>query len=132
MKATRVNKNYPKPAFRKFEDLFKDKNDIPYCLGVLRTAVPAVINDSDEYLLKSKKGPVVAWKSVLVYNGYIHRVNDQITAHLLNLKFKNLNIKDVSFRSNQSRVYEEYQLQFELSINPKWLDRENCKTGVIY
>jgi hypothetical protein len=132
MKATRVNKNYPKPAFRKFEDLFKDKNDIPYCLGVLRTAVPAVINDSDEYLLKSKKGPVVAWKSALIYNGYIHRVNDQIAANLLNLKFKNLNIKDGSFRSNQSRVFEEYQMQFALSLNPKLVDGENSRTGIIY
>jgi hypothetical protein len=111
------------PDFKKFDDLFKDKNDIPYCLDVLRIAVPAVINESGEYLLKSKKGPVVAWKNVLVNTGYIHDVNDQTAADLLNLKFKNLNIREGSFRSDQSRVYVEFQMQFQQNINPKWLNR---------
>ncbi len=117
------SRNLKRPVFKKFDDLFKDKNDIPYCLDVLRIAVPAVINESGEYLLKSKKGPVVAWKDVLVNTGYIHDVNDQTAADLLNLKFKNLNIREVSFRSDQSRVYVEFQMQFQNNINPKWLIR---------
>ena len=117
------SRNSKRPDFRKFDDLFKDKNDIPYCLGVLRIAVPAVINESGEYLLKSKKGPVVAWKNVLVNRGYIHDVNDQTAADLLNLKFKNLNIREGSFRSDQSRVYAEFRMQFQQNINPKWLNR---------
>jgi hypothetical protein len=117
------SRNLKRPVFKKFDDLFKDKNDIPYCLDILRISVPAVINESGEYLLKSKKGPVVAWKNVLVNSGYIHDVNDQTAADLLNLKFKNLNIREVSFRSDQSRVYEEFQLQFQQNINPKWFIR---------
>src|ERR1700733_8886534 len=117
------SKNSKRPDFKKFDDLFKDKNDIPYCLDVLRIAVPAVINESGEYLLKSKKGPVVAWKNVLVNRGYIHDVNDQTAADLLNLKFKNLNIREGSFRSDQSRVYVEFSMQFQQNINPKWLNR---------
>jgi hypothetical protein len=120
---TMGSRNLRRPDFKKFDDLFKDKNDIPYCLDVLRIAIPAVINESGEYLLKFKKGPVVAWKNVLVNSGYIYDVNDQTAADLLNLKFKNLNIRDVSFRSDQSRVYEEFQLQFQQKINPKWLNR---------
>jgi hypothetical protein len=108
-----------RPGFKKFDDLFKDKNDIPYCLDVLRIAIPAVINESGEYLLKSKMGPVVAWKNVLVNSGYIHDVDPQTAANLLNLKFKNLNIREVSFRSDQSMVYTEFQLQFQQKINPK-------------
>ena len=117
------SRNSKRPDFKKFDDLFKDKNDIPYCLDVLRIAIPAVINESGEYLLKSKKGPVVAWKNVLVNRGYIHDVNDQTAADLLNLKFKNLNIREGSFRSDQSRVYAEFQMQFQQNINPKWLNR---------
>jgi hypothetical protein len=117
------SRNNKGPAIKKFDDLFKDKNDIPYCLDALRMVVPAVINDSGEYLLKSKKCPVVAWKNVLVNSGYIHDVNDQTVADLLNLKFKNLNIREVSFRSDQSRVYAEFQMQFQNNIHPKWLIR---------
>jgi hypothetical protein len=117
------SRNSKRPDFKKFDDLFKDKNDIPYCLDVLRIAIPAVINESGEYLLKSKKGPVVAWKNVLANSGYIHDVNDQTAADLLNLKFKNLNIREGSFRSDQSRVYAEFQMQFQQNINPKWLNR---------
>ena len=117
------SRNSKRPDFKKFDDLFKDKDDIPYCLDVLRIAVPAVINESGEYLLKSKKGAVVAWKNVLVNTGYIHDVNDQTAADLLNLKFKNLNIREGSFRSDQSRVYVEFQVQFQQNINPKWLNR---------
>jgi hypothetical protein len=117
------SRNFKRQVYKKFDDLFKDKNDIQYCMDVLRIAIPAVINESGEYLLKSKKGPVVAWKNVLVNRGYIHDVNDQTAADLLNLKFKNLNIREVSFRSDQSRVYEEFQLQFQQNINPKWFSR---------
>jgi hypothetical protein len=115
------NRNLKGPLFKEFDDLFKDKNDIPYCLDVLRIAIPAVINESGEYLLKSKMGPLVAWKNVLSNRGYIHDVNDQTAAELLNLRFKNLNIKEESFRSDQSKVYEEFQLQFQQNLNPKWL-----------
>jgi hypothetical protein len=118
---TMGSRNLKRPVFKKFDDLFKDKSDIPYCLDVLRIAVPAVVNESGEYLLKSKKGPVVAWKNVLVNSGYIHNVNNQTAANLLNLKFKNLNIREESFRSDQSRVYVEFQIQFQQNINPKWL-----------
>jgi len=117
------SRNFKRQVYKKFDDLFKDKNDIQYCMDVLRIAIPAVINESGEYLLKSKKGPVVAWKNVLVNRGYIHDANDQTAADLLNLKFKNLNIREVSFRSDQSRVYEEFQLQFQQNINPKWFSR---------
>jgi len=113
------DRNLRRQAFKKFEDLFKDKNDISYCLNILRLVIPAVINDSGEYLLKTKKGPVVAWKNVLVSSGYIYNVNDQTAANLFNLKFKNLNIKEESFRSDQSRVYDEFQLQFKQNIGPK-------------
>ena len=123
MKISRNGKKVNGLPIKSFENLFKDKNDIPYCLEALRVVVPAVINDSGEYLLKSKKGPVVAWKNVLENNGYIHDVNDQTAADLLNLTFKNLNIKVESFRSDQSRVYEEFQSQFKQNINPKML---NC------
>ncbi len=123
MKIKRKGRKVKGLPIKTFEDLFKDKNDIPYCLDALRVVLPAVINDSDEYLLKSKKGPVVAWKNVLVHSGYMHGVNDQTAAALLNLKFKNLNIKEESFRSDQSRVYEEFQFQFQQNINPKCL---NC------
>jgi hypothetical protein len=119
----RRSKKNPALQIKTFESLFKDKNDIPYCLDALRMVIPAVVNKSDEYLLKSKKGPLVAWKNVLVNSGYIHDVNDQTAANLLNLKFKNLNIREESFRSDQSRIYEEFQLQFHQNINPKWTNR---------
>jgi|SRR5450755_1975831 hypothetical protein len=105
-----------------FDDLFKDKNDIPYCLNALRLVIPPVVNDSEEYLHKSKKGPIVAWKNVLSVFGYIHSVNNQTVAGILNVKFKNLNIREESFRTVQSRVYLEYLLQFKYNINPKRLD----------
>jgi hypothetical protein len=117
----RRSKKNAELLIKTFESLFKDKNDIPYCLDALRIVIPAVINESGEYLLKSKKGPVVAWKNVLEKSGYIHDVNDQTVADLLNLKFKNLNIREESFRSDQSRVYVEFQMQFQQNINPKWL-----------
>jgi hypothetical protein len=119
MKNQRRDKKVKRVTIKSFDDLFKDKKDISYCLDALRLTIPAVINDSEEYLHKSKKAPIVAWRNVLFMCGYIHFVNDQTAADILNLKFKNLNIKEESFRTIQSRVYEEYQLQFQYNINPK-------------
>ena len=101
----------------KFEDLFKDNNEILYCIQALKQVVPAVINDSDEFLLKSKKGSVVAWKQVLHDRGYIYTVNVETAINLLNKKFKNLNIKESSFRTNRSQIYTEYKNQFLYSLS---------------
>jgi hypothetical protein len=103
----------------RFEDLFKDNNDITHCIQALRQVIPAVINDSDEFLLKSKKGPMVAWKQVLFDRGYIHAVNAQTATNLLNRQFKNLNIKESSFRTSRSKVYTEYINQFQYSLRNK-------------
>ena len=103
----------------KFEDLFKDKKDISHCIQALRQVVPAVVNDSDEFLLRSKKGPLVAWKQVLFDRGYIHAVNVQTATDLLNRKFKNLNITESSFRTNRSKVYAEYKNQFQYRLSYK-------------
>jgi hypothetical protein len=118
----RKNRLTKRSNINTFDDLFKDKNDIPYCLNALRLVIPAVVNDSEEYLHKSKKGPIVAWKNVLSVFGYIHSVNNQTVADILNVKFKNLNIREESFRTVQSRVYLEYLLQFKYKINPKILN----------
>jgi hypothetical protein len=119
MKTKRKSRSVQGSTIQKFEDIFKDKNDIPYCLSTLRLVVPAVINESEEYLLKSKKGPLVAWTHALAAHGYIYWVNDEQAAMLLNLKFKYLDIKEASFRSDRSRVYTEYKMQFQQKLSPK-------------
>jgi hypothetical protein len=113
---------------QRFEEMFKDKNDIAYCVGLLRSVIPAVVNDSEQYLHKTKKSPIVAWRNVLFQCGYIHDVNDQTVADILNRKFKNLNIREESFRTYQSRVYAEYQLQFQCNIPPKKLRFVNSES----
>jgi hypothetical protein len=119
MKSRRRQNKTGQLPIQQFDEMFKDKNDIPYCVEVLRSVIPAVVNASEEYLHKTKKGPIVAWRNVLFLCGYIHYVNDQTAAEILNRKFKNLNIKEESFRTVQSRVYEEYQMQFQYILPPK-------------
>lgn len=112
-------KNRKGKIFREFEDLFKERNDVRFCLETLRLVVPALINDTNEYLLKSKKGPLIAWKDTLVTSGYMYLAGGETFVKLLNMKFKNLDIKEASLRLDRSRVYTEYKIQFNQFIKLK-------------
>ena len=105
--------------FKDFEDLFRDKNDVQYCIETLRIVVPALISDRNEYLLKSKKGPLIAWKDVLESNGYMYLTGGHTFVKLLNRKIKNLDMKEDSLRLDRSRVYLEYKMQFKQFIKLK-------------
>ena len=125
MKYKRKHINNERLRIQCFEEMFKDKNDIACCVELLQKVIPAVVDDSEHYLHKVKKSPIVAWRNVLLQCGYIYYLNDEITADILNRKFKNLNIKEASFRTVQSRVYDEYQMQFLYHIPPKVIQFED-------
>ncbi|UFH55518.1 hypothetical protein [Spirosoma sp. KNUC1025] len=105
-------------SFKSFDDLFKSKEDMIYCLQALKDYVPAVINERLQWTgKKGSKAVLTGWIDKIDAEGYIPTMDRIYLVPLLTQKFPGLSIsRRTLYDSPKANVAEEIKNYFSAHI----------------